>query len=134
MKIFILLSLCTCALSLKLNKDTIEQWTAMCRPYEEKCIKQSGVQKELADSKYTNLDYPDDPAFKCYMDCLVRALGFIDSNNKCARDTIMKTAKGVHSDLLDACIEKAEKSSQPCEAGYILAHCGISGTAKLQNS
>ncbi|KAK5647347.1 hypothetical protein RI129_002239 [Pyrocoelia pectoralis] len=134
MKLLILIFVCVhFTFSLKLNQETIEKWNELIRPYNERCISESGVKKELADSLYTNLDYPDDQNFKCYVNCLSRELGVLDSNNKFDKGRLAELTLEDQSELLDSCIKKAEQFSKQCEIGFIFTTCGIISIAKKQN-
>ncbi|KAK5647348.1 hypothetical protein RI129_002240 [Pyrocoelia pectoralis] len=134
MKQIILFSMCIyLTLSLKLNQDTIDKWNEHIRPHVENCINESGVKKDLADSLFTNLDYPDDGNLRCYMDCMVRRQGLLDSNNKFDKDKIASLTPEGHQEVVDLCIQKAEQLSGPCENGYTFASCVIRSRAEKEN-
>ncbi|KAK5647349.1 hypothetical protein RI129_002241 [Pyrocoelia pectoralis] len=134
MKIFIILSVCVYfAVSLKLNSDTIEEWEKMISPYKEECIQVSGVNGELANTLYTNLDYPDDNNFKCYVDCLIRKLKFIDSDNNIDIERILKVVHKAHREPAERCAKTIENSFSACEAGFTFTACSIRDVAKAQS-
>ncbi|KAB0805562.1 hypothetical protein PPYR_02532 [Photinus pyralis] len=134
MKLLLVVCVCVCfAHSLKLKQETIDKWTEMSHPHVENCVEKSGVDKALADSVYTNLDYPDDQQFKCYMDCMAKKFGVLDSNNKFDQEKISDSTAPLDRKIVDDCVKKAEQSLNTCEVGYVFGTCIILSVAEQQN-
>ncbi|XP_068149994.1 general odorant-binding protein 69a [Drosophila tropicalis] len=92
-----------------------------------RCANQTGVAEEVLRKAHQAGQLPSDPAFKCFLYCMLEIFGLIDSENIMHLESLIEVLpEDVHAQiqrLADACGTK--KGADGCETAYLTVKCYI---------
>lgn len=97
-------------------------WLEISGKTKDHCIKESGVEKSLADNVLAKGEFPDEPKLKCYIKCQNVINGYANDDG----DFILKTFENVigpeiWEDLKTNCLFLPGKNS--CDRVYNRIKC-----------
>ncbi|KAB0795953.1 hypothetical protein PPYR_08069 [Photinus pyralis] len=134
MKTCILISLLfytASAFKYNVHLEVSKAWDIMASFPREKCILQTGVDRNAANVALLNMDLPEDYPFKCFSKCIFVELGFYNpATDTFNSDRILKGLVGIPSGLVEECSEKHKGVRDQCERVFSVITCGI---AKIQS-
>ncbi|KAB0796976.1 hypothetical protein PPYR_11037 [Photinus pyralis] len=107
----------------KVPKLLQESWNLITKPYEAKCVAETGVNQVYADRIFLYSEYPDDDALKCYMLCVCKELGIFNvSTGEWIVDAFLRVA-GMTPEIYAVCNDETKAITNLCQKTFDLSKC-----------
>lgn len=99
--------------------------------FKEKCLKESGTDRDAAENFLDSYDFPEDKKFKCYLKCIFANFGTMDNKINLLDMKLFDEAVGspdtslIHENCLGF------KNDDLCDKTFLISKC-IYKTVKQQ--
>ncbi|KAF2893974.1 hypothetical protein ILUMI_12199 [Ignelater luminosus] len=105
-------------------QGVLQKWALLIDPYVSKCVRQTGIDREIFLSTFRRGEFPDEACFKCTLKCLATEQNFMDNVGNFNSELIVKKVYGVTEEIVKMC----EQSQTPdiCQRAYDFAVCAFS--------
>ncbi|KAF5282733.1 hypothetical protein FQR65_LT02730 [Abscondita terminalis] len=100
----------------------------MIEPFISECICATGVNPSFVISMLTNLDFPNDACFKCFLKCLANKLNLLNPDGTLYVSAFLKIVPGASAAINVACTNQTIKILDLCEKIWTYTRCFVSAT------
>ncbi|KAF5271679.1 hypothetical protein FQA39_LY08002 [Lamprigera yunnana] len=127
MKVVLFIVLCLVpVIFTKYSRDKLHQdWDKVISKHKVKCIKESGVNKDVGMDPEKYMIFPNDQNFKCYVKCVQQNLNILDTEGNFNVQTVEKLYTGASKEMTHKCLQETLNEKDICKKAYDFIKCMI---------
>ncbi|KAB0792684.1 hypothetical protein PPYR_14643 [Photinus pyralis] len=107
----------------KTTRDILDEWRERTKQEHPECLKSTGVKQEYVDQYWESVQMADDENFKCFLWCVFNGFKVINNDGTGNEELIVQTIDRMTNEIVEFCMEKADKMPDKCKRTYELINC-----------